>query len=61
VQGTLSSVAFAIATGLPVIIFAWLFAYSVGSVGRIYNHIKIFELWFRRVVAVLFMALAFII
>ena len=47
-------VVFALATGLPVIIFAWLLAYSVGSVGRLYNHIKIFELWFRRVVAVLF-------
>jgi cytochrome c biogenesis protein CcdA len=45
---------FAIATGLPVIIFAWMLAFSVGSVGRLYNHIKIFELWFRRVVAVLF-------
>jgi cytochrome c biogenesis protein CcdA len=45
---------FALATGLPVIIFAWLLAYSVGSVGRLYNLIKIFELWFRRVVAVLF-------
>ena len=45
---------FALATGLPVIIFAWLLAYSVGSVGRLYNHITIFELWLRRVVAVLF-------
>ncbi len=45
---------FAIATGLPVIIFAWLLAYSIRSVGRIYNHIKTFEIWFRRVVAVLF-------
>ena len=47
-------VVFAIATGLPVIIFAWLLAYSVGSVGRMYNHIKVFELWFRRIVAILF-------
>ena len=45
---------FALATGLPVIIFAWLLAYSVGSVGRLYDQIKIFELWFRRAVAVLF-------
>ena len=47
-------IVFAIATGLPVIIFAWLLAYSVGSVGKLYDHLKIFELWFRRVVAVLF-------
>ena len=45
---------YAVATGLPVIIFAWLIAYSVGSVGKLYNHIKVFELWFRRSVAVLF-------
>jgi cytochrome c-type biogenesis protein len=47
---------FAIATGLPVIIFAWLIAYAIGNVGKLYNHIKTFELWFRRVVAVLFIA-----
>jgi len=52
-------IVFALATGLPVLIFAWLIAYSVGSVGRIYNHIKTFELWFRRVVAVLFIGVGF--
>jgi len=45
---------FAIATGLPVILFAWLLAYAVGNVGKLYNQIKTFEIWFRRVVAVLF-------
>lgn len=45
---------FAIATGLPVILFAWLLAYAVSNVGRLYNHIKVFELWFRRVVSVIF-------
>jgi cytochrome c-type biogenesis protein len=47
-------VVFAIATGLPVIIFAWLLAYALGNVGKLYNRIKLFELWFRRAVAVLF-------
>ena len=45
---------FAIATGLPVIIFAWLLAYAVGNVGKLYNSIKTFELWFRKIVAILF-------
>lgn len=45
---------FAIATGIPVIIFAWLIAFSVGSIGNVYNKLKTFELWFRRVIAVLF-------
>jgi len=45
---------FAIATGLPVILFAWFIAYAVSGVGNIYNKIKSFEFWFRRVVAVIF-------
>lgn len=45
---------FAIATGIPVIIFAWLIAFSVGSIGNVYNKLKTFELWFRRVVAIVF-------
>jgi len=45
---------FAIATGIPVIIFAWLIAFSVGSISNFYNKLKSFELWFRRAVAVLF-------
>lgn len=47
---------FAIATGLPVVIFAWLLAYAVANVGKVYNRIKLFEHWFRRVVALLFIA-----
>jgi cytochrome c biogenesis protein CcdA len=54
ISGLYLPVVFAIATGLPVIIFAWLLAYAVGNVGKLYNHIKTFELWFRRVVAVFF-------
>lgn len=45
---------FAIATGIPVIIFAWLIAFSVGSIGNLYKNVKVFELWFRRAVSVLF-------
>ncbi len=53
-SGLYLPVIFAIATGLPVIIFAWLLAYAVGNVGKLYDRIKVFELWFRRIVAVLF-------
>lgn len=45
---------FALATGIPVILFSWLLAFSIGSIGGIYNKLKNFEIWFRRVVAVLF-------
>jgi len=47
---------FAIATGIPVIIFAWIIAFSIGSIGNVYNKLKNFELWFRRIVAFLFIA-----
>ncbi|MBP1665116.1 MAG: cytochrome c biosis protein transrane region [Bacteroidetes bacterium] len=53
-SGLYLPVLFAIATGLPVIIFAWLLAYAVGNVGKLYNQIKTFELWFRRIVSVVF-------
>ncbi len=53
-SGLYLPVFFAIATGIPVIIFAWLIAFSVGSIGNVYNKLKTFELWFRRIVAVLF-------
>lgn len=45
---------FAIATGLPVVILAWVLAYSVAGIGSVYNRIKTFEWWFRRIVAALF-------
>jgi len=53
-SGLYLPVIFAIATGIPVIIFAWVLAYTVSGLGGLYNKIKIFELWFRRVIAVVF-------
>ncbi|MDD4108869.1 MAG: aromatic aminobenezylarsenical efflux permease ArsG family transporter [Prolixibacteraceae bacterium] len=49
-------VVFALATGIPVIIFAWIIAYSIGSIGKFYNKMKVFEKWFRLIIAVLFIA-----
>lgn len=45
---------FAIATGLPVIIVAYLLAFSISSIGGFYNKVRIFEKWFRRIVSVAF-------
>lgn len=56
-SGLYLPVIFAIATGIPVIIFAWLIAYSISSVGTLYNRIKSFEFWFRKVVAILFIGI----
>jgi cytochrome c biogenesis protein CcdA len=54
VGGLFLPLIFALGTGLPIIIFAWLLAYAVGNVGKLYNSIKIFELWFRRIISILF-------
>lgn len=53
-SGLYLPIVFAIATGIPVIIFSWLLAYTLSGIGSVYNKIKIFELWFRRIIAVLF-------
>lgn len=54
--GYLLPVVYAIATGLPVILIAWVLAYSVAGLGKLYNRIQVFEKWFRKVVAILFIA-----
>ena len=54
VSGLFLPVIFAIATALPVVLFAWLLAYSIKSMGVFYNRITTFEYWFRRIVAILF-------
>jgi len=53
-SGLYLPVVFAVATGLPVIVFAWFIAFSVRSIGAFYNKVKTFELWFRRLIAALF-------
>lgn len=52
--GFFMPVIFAVATALPVIIVAWLLAYSVANLGKFYNRLQVFEKWFRYLVAVLF-------
>ena len=53
-SGLLLPPVFAIATGLPVIIIAWLLAYSVGNVGKFYNKMNVFQKWFKRIIAAVF-------
>lgn len=54
--GYLLPAIFALATGLPVVIVAWILAYSVGSLGKFYNNIKIFQKWMNIIIALLFIA-----
>ncbi len=53
-SGLYLPVIFALATGIPVIIFAWLIAYTISGVGKLYHHLKTFEIWFRRVISLVF-------
>ena len=55
-SGLYLPVIFALATCLPVIFFSWLIAFSLGSLGKFYNKLKLFELWIRRIVAITFLA-----
>ena len=52
--GYILPMVYAVATGLPVVAVAWILAYSMAGLGKFYNQIKVFEKWFRRIVAVLF-------
>jgi cytochrome c biogenesis protein CcdA len=53
-SGLYLPVIFAVATGLPVIVLAWMLAFTVSEVGSFYNKLKTFEKWFRKIVAVVF-------
>jgi len=53
-KGLLLPIIYALATGIPVIIVAWLLAYTISGIGKFYNVLKIVEFWMRRIIAVLF-------
>ena len=51
------SLAYSLAAGIPVVIFAWLLAFTMSGVGIMFNRLKSFEFWFRKVLAVLFIGI----
>ena len=53
-SGLYLPIVFALATGIPVIIFAWILAYTISGIGSAYNKVRTFEIWFRRFTALLF-------
>lgn len=44
---------YALATGLPVVIVAWIIAYSIGNIAGFYKKMQVFQKWLNRMVAVL--------
>lgn len=53
-SGLLIPVIFALSSALPVVVFAYLIAYTLNGVGIFYGKIKIIELWIRRIVSFIF-------
>lgn len=53
-SGEWLSIVFGIGTGLPVVIVAWILAFSVSSVGKFYNRMQVFEKWMRIIVSIIF-------
>lgn len=45
---------FALGTGIPVIVIAWIICYSAVSIGNLTNKLAVFEKWFRYTCAALF-------
>ncbi len=54
--GELLPVVYAVATALPVIVVAWVLAYGVNRLGRVYDRMMVLRRWMNRVVGVLFVA-----
>ncbi len=54
--GYLLPVVYALATAFPVLVMAFILAYSVQSLGRFMGRMAAFQKWFNRLVAILFVA-----
>lgn len=48
------SAVYALATGLPVMAVAWIIAYSMANIAGFYHKMQVFQKWFNRFVAALF-------
>lgn len=53
-EGYLLPAVYAVATGLPVVAVAWILAYSVANLASFYRQMQVFQQWFNRLVAALF-------
>lgn len=56
--GVISIMAYGIGTGLPVILFAFLIAFGIKKINDMYNNIKTWEIYARRITGIIFILLA---
>ena len=54
--GYLLPAVFAVATGLPVAVVAWILAYGVAGLGAFCNRMQTVQKWLARIVGLLFIA-----
>ena len=54
--GYLLPAVFAVATGLPVAVVAWILAYGVAGLGTFCNRMQTVQKWLTRIVGLLFIA-----
>lgn len=55
--GWLLPIVFAMATALPVLVVAWILAFSVGRIGAFYGKMQTVQRWLNRIVGGLFVAI----
>ena len=56
-MGYLLPILFAVATALPVIVVAWILAFSAGQIGVVYGKMQTIQKWFNIVVGVIFITI----
>ena len=56
VYGLYLPLVYSLSSGFPVVVIAWFLAFSISGIGNFYNKIRIFQKWFNKVVAAIFIA-----
>jgi cytochrome c biogenesis protein CcdA len=56
-MGWIMPAVFALATALPVILVAWILAFSAGKIGDVYGKIKVVQRWLNLIVGILFLVI----
>jgi cytochrome c-type biogenesis protein len=59
VYGLYLPLVYSVTSGFPVIIIAWLLAFTVAGIANFYNKIRIFQKWLNRIVAIIFITVGF--
>lgn len=54
--GWMMPIVFGLATGLPIMIIAWLISYSAVEIANLTNRMSSFEKWFRYICSILFLS-----